>query len=287
MASRDSSRELLSANLALRLSAASRRATDARRLIKITRDSISGLVGPFSAPADRITYFDRLLEELAGGQPIPGLSTPQLRRCEIAARIMLPDAAVMSLLQDLRDMGRIHLQNEDELRLTVRVTPNGWQHVDQLRRGIGRLNRAFVAMWFDAKTAPAYENGIKPALIECGYEPPFRVDDVEHDVEETAGKYIPRIDDRIFAEIRRSRFVVADFTGHRSGVYYEAGFAEGLAIPILWCCHAKKSEIKKMSFDTRQIQHIIWTDPADLRTQLTAKISRRGWRLTEPHATGT
>src|SRR5258706_7516047 len=45
---RDNSRELLSANLALRLSAASRRATDARRLIKITRDSISGLVRPFS-----------------------------------------------------------------------------------------------------------------------------------------------------------------------------------------------------------------------------------------------
>jgi hypothetical protein len=35
-----------------------------------------------------------------------------------------------------------------------------------------------------------------------------------------------------------------------------------------------------MSLDTRQNQHIIWTDPADLRTQLTAKIGRRGWRLT-------
>ena len=65
------------------------------------------------------------------------------------------------------------------------------------------------------------------AITDAGYKP-LRIDNVEH-----TGK----VDDRIIAEIRRSRFLVADFSCEsgkpRGGVYYEAGFAEGLNIPIL------------------------------------------------------
>ncbi len=32
------------------------------------------------------------------------------------------------------------------------------------------------------------------------------------------------------------RFMIADFTGHRGGVYFEAGFAHGLGIPVIWTC---------------------------------------------------
>ena len=45
-----------------------------------------------------------------------------------------------------------------------------------------------------------------------------------------------KIDDRIIAEIRTAGLVVADFTGSRGGVYYEAGFASGLGIPVIWSC---------------------------------------------------
>jgi hypothetical protein len=32
------------------------------------------------------------------------------------------------------------------------------------------------------------------------------------------------------AEIQKSRFVVADYTGQRNGVYFEVGFAVGLGL---------------------------------------------------------
>ena len=42
-----------------------------------------------------------------------------------------------------------------------------------------------------------------------------------------------KIDDEIVAEIRRSKFIIADFShgsdGARGGVYFEAGFAHGLS----------------------------------------------------------
>jgi hypothetical protein len=42
--------------------------------------------------------------------------------------------------------------------------------------------------------------------------------------------------------------LVADFTGQRGGVYWEAGFAQGLGIPVIRTC--KSDELWKLHFDT-------------------------------------
>ena len=95
-----------------------------------------------------------------------------------------------------------------------------------------------------------FENGIKPGIEDAGYEA-RRIDWIEH---------INKIDDEIIAEIKRSRFVVADFThgksGARGGVYYEAGFAHGLNIPVIFTC--QKDVLEDIHFDTRQYNHIAW-----------------------------
>jgi nucleoside 2-deoxyribosyltransferase len=59
-----------------------------------------------------------------------------------------------------------------------------------------------------------------------------------------------KIDDEIIAEIRRSAFLVADFTGHRQNVYFETGFAMGSNLPVIWTC--RKGDIPKLHFDVRQ-----------------------------------
>ena len=83
-----------------------------------------------------------------------------------------------------------------------------------------------------------------------------------------------KIDDEIIAEIRRSKFLVADFTCEpgkvRGGVYFEAGFAMALPIPVIWTC-AKKS-FDDIHFDTRQYNHIVWNTPKELRTLLKGRI---------------
>jgi nucleoside 2-deoxyribosyltransferase len=87
------------------------------------------------------------------------------------------------------------------------------------------------------------------------------VDRVEH---------IGKIDDEIIAQIRRSRFVVADFTGHRAGVYFEAGFALGLNLPVIWSC--RRDHIDELHFDIRQFNCIDWTEPAELTDRLWKRI---------------
>jgi hypothetical protein len=130
-------------------------------------------------------------------------------------------------------------------------------------------------MWFADEMREAYSQGFAPALSACGYEPPFRVDDDEHQAHADQADFKPKIDDRILAEIRRARFVVADATGARPSVYYEAGFADGLSTPVIWTCRADRP--LDMSFDTRQNEHILWSDVEDLKKRLVAKIERRGW----------
>ena len=125
-------------------------------------------------------------------------------------------------------------------------------------------SQAFIAMWFDGSMADPFEKGIRPAVEESGFNP-MRIDQREH---------INKIDDEIIAEIRRSRFLVADFThgedGARGGVYYEAGFAHGLDIPVIFTC--RKDAVDTLHFDTNHYNHIVWENPEDLREKLRNRI---------------
>ena len=117
--------------------------------------------------------------------------------------------------------------------------------------------QAFVAIWFNKEMDSVYDHGILPAVEAAGFKP-YRADQ-EH--------YLGKIDDQIIAEIRRSRFLIADMThgddGARGSVYFEAGFAFGLAIPVIYTC--RTDMFKKLQFDTRQYPHIGW-DNEDIET---------------------
>ncbi|MBD3216397.1 MAG: hypothetical protein GF311_27540 [Candidatus Lokiarchaeota archaeon] len=64
--------------------------------------------------------------------------------------------------------------------------------------------------------------------------------------------------------------MVADFTGHRGGVYYEAGFAMGLEIPVIRTC--KADDFDDLHFDTEHYYHLKWDEPDDLREKLQTHI---------------
>ena len=146
------------------------------------------------------------------------------------------------------------------------VTLHGYARIADMQHSVDS-SQAFVAMWFDQSVDGLYELGIGPAIEAAGYKP-LRIDQ-----KPDANK----IDDEIVAEIRRSRFVVADCThgegGARGGVYYEAGFAYGLKIPVIFTC--REDMFDKIHFDTRQYNHIGWTKPVDLVEPLKQRILAR------------
>lgn len=141
------------------------------------------------------------------------------------------------------------------------VTVKGWNKVAELQtKNVEDSKQAFIAMWFNPQMDSAAENGIKKAISDAGYTP-VRIDQKEHN---------NKIDDEIIAEIKRSKFVVADFTGHRGGVYFEAGYAMGLGKPVIWTC--RKGDLENLHFDTRQYSHIVWETEEELYKKLFNRI---------------
>ena len=157
------------------------------------------------------------------------------------------------------------INNLDRRYRDYGLTIEGYSHLEELERGATDSSQAFVAMWFDDSMENVWGEGIKRGIEDAGYKA-LRIDRKE---------YTNKIDDEIIAEIRRSRFIVADFThgkkGARGGVYYEAGFARGLGIPVIFTC--RKDALKKVHFDTRQYNHIVWETPEELRRNLANRIA--------------
>jgi hypothetical protein len=139
-----------------------------------------------------------------------------------------------------------------------RLTVDGWTRLNPGPGGVP--GHCFVAMWFDPQMDPVYEDGIYPAIkVDCQMEPD-RVDRSPSN---------DRIDDRVIAAIRAAEFTIADVTGHRPNVYFEAGFAMALGRPVIWT--AKQGE-PALHFDVRQFPLLEWRTPEDLREKLRYRV---------------
>lgn len=141
------------------------------------------------------------------------------------------------------------------------LTIKGLSRIVEVLKGKAS-NVCFVAMAFSKEMKALYHSTIRPTIISCGYEP-YIVDTENVDSDKT-------INDAILAGIKKAKFTIADFTDHRNGVYFEAGFALGRGQKVIYMC--KEDHMANSHFDLRNYQHIVWKDTEDLRKKLTDKI---------------
>ena len=85
--------------------------------------------------------------------------------------------------------------------------------------------KCFIASAFGHEDVDViYDSCVVPTLRKLSVTP-LRVDRVEHNEE---------IDNKIFELLDSSDFVIADLTYARPSVYYEAGYATGKPIPVIY-----------------------------------------------------
>jgi len=166
-----------------------------------------------------------------------------------------------------------------------KINPKGWAYLETFRNPNPDSKKAFVAMWFDEEMENIYDEHIEKAIQDAGYKS-IQIGRKEHNND---------INDEIIGEIRSCKFVVADLTGNRGGVYYEAGFADGLNIPVIYTCRedwwdkevekkveaelevGKKESVKitekrKVHFDLNHKNFIKWRDGNELYEKLLNRI---------------
>jgi hypothetical protein len=144
--------------------------------------------------------------------------------------------------------------------VTAALTVKGLLAAEALGASKSSAAQGFVAMWFDPRLREAWISGFDPGIRAAGFRP-FRIDNKD---------YVGGISDEIMAEIRRSRFVVADYTGQVNGVYFEAGFALGLGLTVIPTC--RNDEVGKLHFDIKHINTLLWSTPTELADGLNRRI---------------
>ena len=149
----------------------------------------------------------------------------------------------------------------------LRLLPKGRDLIQSVNKD---SNKCFVAMWFDPSVKKVYEEAIKPAIedADCGTLKAQIMNDAE------SRKSNNKIDDDIIAKIKSSRLVIVDLTSEikevikdgksekkyipRGSVCYEAGFAQGLGIDVIWTCSKEVLDLDKLPFDIRQYRITDW-----------------------------
>jgi len=158
--------------------------------------------------------------------------------------------------------------------LSYFFTPKGFERAERLLSTNIDSKTVFVAMGFKDDLIEACEKVIKPACAACGFDA-FLISDKAHN---------NGITDEIITEIKRSKFVIVDFTYNNSGAYFEAGYAQGLGRPVIRCCKKEwlDEEKKKIDengnpknplhFDVQHYNTILWENHDDLYKRLKENI---------------
>lgn len=131
---------------------------------------------------------------------------------------------------------------DDCPKMCARLTFEGWQKYEELKLDTKDSRKAFLAVAFPVegkdKDKPEnqdlhyfhetlYPNHLRQAVEQTGFvlENPL-----------LANPKAGNIHARIEAEIRASKFVIAEITDGNRGAYWEAGFARGLGKPVIYLC---------------------------------------------------
>lgn len=132
---------------------------------------------------------------------------------------------------------------------------------------ITKRNQIFVAMMFSEETRSTYEQVYKSVIQSLNYTA-MRIDEKQFN-----GSIIGEIT----AEITDSVALIADLTGNRGGVYYEAGIARGLQlcnhpIKLILTCKQNFFEHERVHFDVSGDNIVLYEDDDDLKQKLEKRL---------------
>lgn len=149
-----------------------------------------------------------------------------------------------------------HSLSSADSSISIALSPGGWDYLDNYEQRAIELCQAYVAMSFSKSMNDVWDKAIKPAINDAGYKA-CRVDSEHH---------TDKINAKIIAEIRNSLFVVAEVTEHNQVVYFEAGYAIGRNLPVIWC--VRKDDLNNVRFDPQQYNHVVWKTTDELKEKL-------------------
>ena len=130
--------------------------------------------------------------------------------------------------------------------VAVRLTFEGWDHVERIRRTVVDSNKVFMAMQFGEPSVAAVYDVFKAACAQTGF--------ILHKLDDAPAA--GHIDMRMLVEIAKAHFVIADLTKQNRGAYWEAGIGQGMGKQVIYTC--REDEFDEAHFDTAHYLIVKW-----------------------------
>ncbi|MBI2634736.1 hypothetical protein HYW82_03670 [Candidatus Peregrinibacteria bacterium] len=146
------------------------------------------------------------------------------------------------------------------------LSVKAWDRIEETKKVNRKSKQGFIACWFTDPPNPnnqAIVDGIKNA----GYEAMI-----------LQGKHFPEtVISKALGEIKKSRFVVVDLTGERKSVFFEAGYALGINIDVLFVVEKEYWDANKTSleFYVKNYNIKAYSSPAELQEIVETAIAER------------
>jgi hypothetical protein len=249
---------------------------------------LSGLSRELAETGENFPKFlPQNIDELSKNYPVPDISNIEEKAKKLLQRLKERTESFGDLvtLSTKDDYPLAYAKKEDELialirflakkdflsikshttgDITVVLEAEGWDFVNTLQKVNKESIKGFVAIWFD-KTMNESMDAICSAIKETGFDPICIYN--EH--------FSETIMDKALGEIKESKFLVVDLTGNRPSVFFEAGFAHGHGIEIIYVYKKDEEQKFPLEFYVRHYKCYDYTDPDDLKNKLVNAIKAR------------
>lgn len=231
--------------------------------IDLKYENYEKIKGSIQIPSDPLEVLDLLM--LYCGKKATrfnvGITVPKI---DIPLLYVHDDNDMQALLEMAQELEYIDQYHSEQNNYVFTLKVKGWDRIIQLRKVRPESKQVFVAMSFNNKLDEIYHQGIAKAVEQCGLIP-IRIDLVDFNDE---------IISNVLSRINQSRFLIADYTDNRPGVYFETGYAIGRGLPVIYCC--RESDKGYIHFDINHYKFIHWIDVSDFKTELVKRITNTG-----------
>lgn len=139
--------------------------------------------------------------------------------------------------------------------LTFKLTVEGWSEAAATSGG-KKLKQCAVLLPGEEDLRTEWQEKLLPKIEQYGYLPRL----LAH-----------RSETYSLELIANSKLIIADVTGQSPEVYFAAGYATGLSIPVIWT--VKSCDADKLWVHLQEIRPLVWDTAEDLLVLLQQKLS--------------
>ncbi|MGN0017224.1 MAG: hypothetical protein ACI37O_07810 [Candidatus Avelusimicrobium sp.] len=162
--------------------------------------------------------------------------------------------SVQRIFEDLVAKGLLRKYDTPNTQhFKLELTIAGWNRFEELQQVNKESKQAFMAMKFDDEQKQFIKDKLKPVVKETGFDLLLLTD---------INSKENLIDNKLRVAIRQSRFLICDLTHCNAGAYWEAGYAEGLKLPVIYICEKSafddEDKTKRPHFDVNHQEIFQW-----------------------------